>query len=124
MSGDLGEVSDMSPEKITQTEELSYFMNVCRRFCSGDSLEFVRTWFDAFLCEAETEVRDVGAAENTFFEINLDSMSNEAVQQGVDLLKMLFMSARMCQQVVDIHDDVGQAGDDGLHEALEAGRAA
>ncbi len=59
----LGNVSDMSPEEIAQSEKGSHFGNVVWRLCGRHGLEFVSPWLDSFQGEFEAEVTDLCCAE-------------------------------------------------------------
>ena len=113
----------MSPEEIAQTQELSDLVNIGRRSSLSDSLEFVGPGFHALFGQPEAQISHIFASEFTFRQIDLDLVCHQPVQQRVELLQVLCVVGRMQQQVINIHDYIGQTLDDSLHQPLKtAGR--
>ncbi len=71
------------------------------------------------LSPAEPEVGHVCAAKHTIFEVDFNTMRDEVSEQNVQLVNVVIMLRGVEQEIIDVDDDVGNAGDDGLHEALE-----
>ena len=105
----------MSPEEVAQPQELSDLVNIGRRSSLGDGLELVGPGFHALFGQPEAQISHIFASEFTFRQIDLDLVCHQPVQQRVELLQVLCVIGRMQQQVINVHNYIGQTLDDSLH---------
>ena len=68
----------MSPEEIAQSKKLADFVYIGWWLGRSDGFELVRSGLDSSLGESESKISDVFAAEETFLQIDLQSVTPES----------------------------------------------
>ncbi len=83
----------------------------------------VSTWQDTLFCESESKVEDFFTAEEAFLQVDFDVMLDQALQNLVQSSDVFWVSGRLYQQVINIHDYIGKSIDHSFHQALKTGWA-
>ena len=117
--GQLSEISYMRSEEIAEPEELSDFVNIDRGFGLFHGPQLISPWFDTFFGEPKTQIGNVFTSKDTLLEIELDAMIDQALEQPLQKLDVLLVSAGVQQEVINVHDDILQTVNDGFHQSLK-----
>ena len=76
------------------------------------------------LGQSKPQVCHILTSKLTLLQVDLDVVFRQAPQKLVQLVQVGLVVGGVEQQIVDVDDDVVEASDHGLHEALKRGRRA
>ena len=116
-----GEVLDVVPEKVAESNELANLAKIVRRWHVSEQLKFFAAWPDAFGSQNEPKVGHLGVSEETFRQVDFELVLFQFGEDLIEDLQVMFVSGGMDDDIVDVDDDVVNAIEYFFHKPLERG---